>query len=224
MLQELLRNYRKLIPMALLVTLVVLAGTTTFLFGTGVHEAIRQQFAAFGAAMLPHVIHMLIAGIVLNIAWLLHAPLGKALDKIFETMGATPRARNLSTKIIKAGFWALVIFIVLNFTAAEFLSKLAISFGTIGVALTFVLQGVAQDAVCGLLVQFTRKVNEGDEIELDKVKGKVVSVGYLSTIVSVPEGTDHVPNREIWSKTVRVLKPKKSPIILPSGFERNPKA
>lgn len=221
MLQELLRNYRKLIPMVLLVTLVVVAGTTTFLFGKDVHEAIRQQFVAFGASMLPHVIHILIACIALNIAWLLHSPLGKALDKIFETTGVSPRARNLTTKIIKAGYWSLVVFIVLGFTASEFLGKLAISFGTIGVALTFVLQGVAQDAVCGLLVQFTRKVNEGDEIELDKVKGKVVNVGYLSTTVSVPEGTDHVPNREIWSKTVRVLKPKKSPIILPSGFDRN---
>lgn len=221
MLQELLRNYRKLIPTVLLVTLVVVAGTTTFLFGKGVHEAIRQQFVAFGASMLPHVIHILIGCIALNIAWLLHAPLGKALDKIFETTGVSPRARNLTTKIIKAGYWSLIVFVVLGFTASEFLGKLAISFGTIGVALTFVLQGVAQDAVCGLLVQFTRKVNEGDEIELDKVKGKVINVGYLSTTVSVPEGTDHVPNREIWSKTVRVLKPKKSPIILPSGFERN---
>lgn len=221
MLQELLRNYRKLIPTVLLVTLVVVAGSTTFLFGKGVHEAIRQQFVAFGASMLPHVIHILIGCIALNIAWLLHAPLGKALDKIFETTGVSPRARNLTTKIIKAGYWSLIVFVVLGFTASEFLGKLAISFGTIGVALTFVLQGVAQDAVCGLLVQFTRKVNEGDEIELDKVKGKVTNVGYLSTTVSVPEGTDHVPNREIWSKTVRVLKPKKSPIILPSGFERN---
>lgn len=221
MLQELLRHYRKLIPMGLLLTLVVMAGGT-LVFGKDVHEAVRAQFVEFGAAMLPYAIHMLVAFILLNIAWLLYGPLTAGLDRVLDKSGVSPRAKNLSSKILKTAYWGVIIFVVLGITAAEFLSKFAMGFGAIGVALTLALQGVANDAICGLLLQFCRKVNEGDDIEIEgsKVCGKVLSVGYLSTLVKAPNGVDHVPNREIWSKTVRVVKPKSS-IIVPPGVELN---
>lgn len=222
MLKELLRDYRKLLPMGLLVALVILAGLTD-VFSHDVQQSVRQSFVQFGAQLVPYAVHFLIAGLMLNIAWLLYSPLCNGVEKVFCQSGASPRAKSLSIKMLKFFYWAIVIFVVLTICAGDFLSRFAFGFGAIGVAMTLALQGVANDTFCGLLVQFTRKVSEGDEIEIDgtKVKGKVLDVGYLSTKVNTADGTDHVPNREIWSKTVRVLKPKKSSIIIPPGVDLN---
>ena len=220
MIAELMRNYRKLIPMGVLVTLVVIAGGTDF-FSREVHNLVRHTFAEFGSHMLPYAVHLLVGFLMLNVAWLLYSPLCAGVERVFCQSGASPRAKSLSIKLLKFFYWAIVVMLVLSITASEFLGRFALGFGTIGVALTFALQGVANDAICGLLLQFTRKVNEGDEVEIDgtKVKGTVANVGYLSTLVNTAEGVDHVPNRDIWSKTVRVLKPKKSLIIIPPGVD-----
>ena len=84
------------------------------------------------------------------------------------------------------------------------------------------MQGAANDFISGVLLHFSPKLKEGDDISLVglEVKGKVLDIGYLSTRVEGPDGLLVVPNREVWSRAVKVGKPVKapSPIILPPGY------
>ncbi|MBK9620742.1 MAG: mechanosensitive ion channel family protein [Candidatus Obscuribacter sp.] len=81
------------------------------------------------------------------------------------------------------------------------------------------MQGVASDLVCGVFLQMTRRFNVGDNIAIIgmDVKGKIVDVHYLSTLIKVEGGMISIPNRDMWSKPTKVNDPPKSTIIMPDG-------
>jgi hypothetical protein len=72
--------------------------------------------------------------------------------------------------------------------------------------LTLALQGIANDFIAGILLNFSPKCCVGDEIELVglAVKGKVTDIGYVQTVVETPTERFEVPNREVWSRAVKV--------------------
>ena len=214
------QNYRKLLPVLVLFVLLFLAGGTD-VFSQGVHLALREAIVDYFHKLMPFLIELIIAGIMINVAWLFYKPSCTALEKMLERGHASERGRMLSMKLFKFFYWAVAVFVVLGFTAAEFLGRFVIGFGVFGAALTLSLQGAANDFICGLLIQVTRKLTEGDDISLEglAVEGKVVAVGYLSTNIDSEANCIRVPNREIWSRAVKVKKPAKSSILLPPGVE-----
>lgn len=213
-------NYSKLLPMVVLLVLLFLAGGTD-IFSQGVHIALREAIVDYFHKLMPFVIDLIIAAILVNVAWLFYKPSCTALEKMLERGHASERGRILSIKLFKFFYWAVAVFIVLSFTAAELLGRFVIGFGVFGAALTLSLQGAANDFICGLLIQMTRKLSEDDEIKLEgvDVAGKVVAVGYLSTNIDSDANYIRVPNREIWSRAVKIKKPAKSSILLPPGVE-----
>lgn len=213
-------NIRKLLPMAVVV-IVALVAAYTDLFGHGVKETVHALLMDLWETAKPMLKNLLIGLFLVNIAWLLYSPLSSAFEKILCRSGCSPRTKDLSLKLFKFLFWALAVFLLFTFAAADVLGKFVVGFGVFGAALTLSLQGLANDFICGLMIQFSRKINEADNISLDdKIQGKVLSVGYLSTVIDGEGAVIHVPNREIWSRAVRVLKPvpKKSLLWLPPGY------
>lgn len=216
LLQGFAANYRKLIPMAVLITLACLALGTDWL-SKDVHLLLRQAFLDYFHKMLPFAIDLIIGAIMVNVAWLFYRPVCNGFEKMLDRSGASERGRTLSIKLFKFFYWAIVVFMVLTLTAAEILSRFVIGFGVFGAALTLSLQGAANDFICGLLIQVTRKLTENDQIKLEglDVQGTVANVGYLSTTIEAESACIRVPNREIWARAVKVLKPAKSKILLP---------
>jgi len=65
-------------------------------------------------------------------------------------------------------------------------------------------------------------IQKGTSVSLSKLTLKqVVDIGYLSTIVKLPDGEVTIPNKDIWSKPVKVVAESKptSLIILPPGYD-----
>lgn len=213
-------NYRKLLPMFTILALAILVASTNIL-GESVRDTVRSALTELTGQVVPLLKNLLIGLIVFNVAWVLYSPICRGLEKLMVQGGASPRAKELSLKLVKFVYWAFTLFLLFTFAAADVLGKFVVGFGVFGAALTLSLQGLANDFLCGLMIQFARKINEGEEIQIDdKLQGKVRSVGYLSTIIDGETAVIHIPNREIWARAVKVLKPKKSPLILPPGYDR----
>lgn len=213
-------NIGKLLPMLTVLTVALVAAYTN-LFGHGVSETVHAVLMDVWETVKPMAKNLLIGLFLVNIAWLLYSPLCNAFEKVLCRSGCTPRTKDLSVKLFKFLFWALTLFLLFTFAAADVLGKFVVGFGVFGAALTLSLQGLANDFICGLMIQFSRKINEADNISLDeKTQGKVLSVGYLSTIIDGDGAVIHVPNREIWSRAVKVMKPapKKSLLWLPPDY------
>ncbi len=222
LLNALRNNYRKLLPLAAVIALACVAASSN-LFGREVQETVHAALVDLAVTAAPMIKNLIIGLIVFNLAWVFYSPLCSGLEKLMCQSGASPRAKELSLKLLKFVYWALTIFLLFTFAAGDVLGKFVVGFGVFGAALTLSLQGLANDFLCGLMIQFARKINEGDDVSIDegKLQGKVRSVGYLSTIIDGETAVIHVPNREIWARAIKVLKPqpKKSLLILPPGFE-----
>lgn len=215
------KNFGKILPMLTLLLLFGLAAGTD-IFSAPVRDSLRTAALDYFQKLLPFAIDIAIGLFMVNVAWLFYRPVIAGLEKVLEKTSSSQRGKDLALKLAKFFYWAVVLFFVLTLTAAEVIGRFVIGFGVFGAALTLAMQGAANDFICGLLIQLTQKVKEGDNLKLEglDVKGKAVSVGYLSSIIESESDQIRVPNREIWSRAVKVAKPKSS-IILPSGLNKN---
>ncbi len=215
---------RKLLPTILLLTVAIVAGGTD-VFSSQVQEFVSTTFKKRGAELMPMVWDLIIAGVILNLAWLLYEPLKKVALKAFDRTSVSPRGKQLGMKVVQLGFWGIATFLVLSMFASEFMGKFVLGFTLLGAALTLALQGAANDFICGVLMQSTQRVQPGDNIKVIglEVEGKVKDVGYFTTVVEGEDGVLSVPNRKIWESALKVKKPAPSKLILPPSWRQENK-
>jgi small-conductance mechanosensitive channel len=100
-------------------------------------------------------------------------------------------------------FLLLVGFLIILQTIGINLTTLNVLAGAIGVGVGFGLQNVASNFISGLIILFERPVKVGDRIEVDKIDGKVISIGARSTIVRSNDNISViVPNSKFISENV----------------------
>lgn len=210
--QWFLNNRRKLLPMVTVLILGLLAAVTDF-FGQAVREVVSKALEEYATKIVPTVVNLLIAALLLNVAWLLYGPICSGVEVFLKRSGASQRGKDMLAKLLKLGYWGGSVFVVLTLTGSQLLGNLVIGFSVFGAALTLALKDVMNDFICGLFTQGSAKVTEGDVVELEglKVKGKVQSVGYLTTVLVSAEATTRVPNREIWARAVHCPHPQAQP-------------
>ena len=99
--------------------------------------------------------------------------------------------------ILFLGFIVILQTVGINLTALNVLA------GAIGIGVGFGLQNVASNFISGLIILFERPVKVGDRIEVDKIDGKVISIGARSTIVRSNDNIAViVPNSKFISENV----------------------
>lgn len=214
------RNFQKFLPMLLVIVLVTVASVTD-VFSPYIHVTLRQAFLDYFHKMLPFAIDLMFGALMVNIAWVFYKPFCTAFEAVLSKTHASDRGKDLSLKLFKFFYWSVVAVLVLSLTAAEFISRFIVGFGVFGAALTLSLQGAANDFICGLLIQFTRKITEKDEVKVEglDVQGSVREVGMLSTTIESKADVIRVPNREIWARALKTKKPAKSPLLLPPDYQ-----
>jgi small-conductance mechanosensitive channel len=213
---------RKLMPTIILLVIATVAGATD-VFSSQVQDFIQVTMKAKLAELAPFGMNLLIAVIICNIAWLVHGHVKQWAEKAFDRAGATARGKQLGMKVVMLAFWGVLLLIMFSMFAGELMGKFVFGFSVAGAALTFAMQGAANDFICGVLMQFTCRVREGDDMKVIgmEVEGKIRDVGYLSTTVESSDGMLSVPNRKIWESALKVKKTPPSKLILPSGFSRS---
>ena len=89
----------------------------------------------------------------------------------------------------------LVVFLMSLSAAGLQLDKLTVLTGAIGVGLGFGLQGLVNNFVSGLVLQFERPIRVGDVLEMGTLSGEVRHIGIRSSTVRTFQGADVIiPN------------------------------
>jgi len=216
--QSLGQSKKRVLFTLVLIALAVVGGVTDS-FSKVVHASLQQAFVDYFHKLTPFAVSLLVAAIMYNIASIFYKPICAGVEKVLEKSGVPQRGQDLSLKLTKFLYWAVTVFLILSLTESELLGRFVIGFGVFGAALTLALQGAANDFICGVLLQVTRKISVGDQIKIEgiEVEGKVTSVSYLSTVVETEAEMIHVPNREVWSRAIKVAKLHSS-LIIPAGY------
>ncbi len=209
---------RRLSPAILLVVLAVV-GSTTDVFGTRIQEIFGSTLVDTGKRLLPSVVNLIISLCVFSVAWASWSPVKTAVAKLLEKGQASPAGKNGVNMILRLLYWPLAIFLCLGILSPGLMSQLALSVTLIAAALTLAMKDAAGSLIAGITLQFNPHVRIGDEIEVVglAVKGKVVEIGILSTVVETDEERTSVANGELTKRAIKVFKPKKpvSSIIIP---------
>lgn len=183
-----------------------------------------SDIAGLKDKLMPIGVNILIGVLFLSISYLFYKPIKTALIAALDRAGASPRGKTMLVRSMQLGYWLVVVFVVASVVAPDILSKLFLGASILSAAIVLSLQGAAGDLLSGIFLNVTKRFQPGDNIEvigMDKVKGKVVDIGYLSTIVLLADGEITIPNKDIWSKPVKVVADSKpvSKIILPPGYD-----
>lgn len=213
----------KVIP-GLLVLLVIVAGGTDF-FTANVRAMVTKVLQDFGVKFLPFAISCVVGILLISIANHLYKPLVNGVHRLVESTSASQRSKDLLKRLLQAFYWLVVGFMVLSIVAPHLLGTILSNLVLFGAAVVVALQDMAKDVAGGFVLQFgtRKKCNIGDKIQLvglDAVTGVVLEIDLLTTRVKTDKGVVTVPNREMWARSVIVLNPPPSPIILPPGVER----
>jgi len=201
-------KFKKLVPLIIIVGLAsIFAGTDVL--SAAVQTQIVDVFKEYVKGLVPYTANVFVGLIFVCLANLLYDPMKAGLEKALNLSQADERGRRIVSRSVLLAYWLIAIIVGVSFIAPDFLSKLVVGFGLFGAAIALALQGIANDFIAGVLLNFRPKFCVGDEIELIgvAVKGKVVDIGYVLTVLDTAEGTFTVPNREVWSKPVKVTKP-----------------
>lgn len=199
---------RKLIPLIIVIGLAsVVAGTDVL--SAAVQNQVIDVFKEYAKGLVPYTANICVGLIFVCLMNLLYDPMKVGLDKALNLGHADERGKRVVSRAVALVYWVFVVFVGVSFIAPDFLSKLVVGFGLFGAAIALALQGLANDLIAGVMLNFRPKFCLGDEIELIgvAVKGKVRDIGYVLTVLDTADGLITVPNREVWSKPVRVAGP-----------------
>lgn len=108
--------------------------------------------------------------------------IGKIIEKIIDTRNDTEGIRHNLLRINR-----LVTFVFVLIVAASFLFQniyaAAISFGLISLVLGFALQAPITSFIAWLYIVFRRPYQVGNRIQIEGLKGDVIEINYLDTII-----------------------------------------
>jgi small-conductance mechanosensitive channel len=211
--QSIGQTLKKLIPTFVLITLAYLAGGTS-VFDDRVHAVVGKAFTDFGSQLLPFAVNLLVSLVVVNIAYVFYHPVKDGAQKAMVRARASERAQLFGIKALGLTYWFVALLIAMTIVFPDVFSKLLLGASLLGAAITLALQGAANDFICGVLLQFTPKFKVEDQVTIGglaldskDVTGRVTDISYLATTIVTESGVINVPNRELWSRAVKVIDP-----------------
>lgn len=134
------------------------------------------------------------------------------LSKIVSFFASDPvetHSQESNSTKVGLGSWLLLvrIFIIsmglfLALAAAGIpLDKITIILGALGVGIGLGLQSLVNNLVSGLIIAFEKPVNVGDMIEINGKPGKMKSIGFRSSVVTLADGAALIiPNGDLLSQ------------------------
>jgi len=150
-----------------------------------------QYIAAFEALALKIVtalVFLIFASVVIN-----HS--GKVVRKIFSRKFEEETILNLMESIGKGLLWfsaALITLSILGFS--EIAAALGTAAGFVALGVSLALKNVLSDTVAGVYLAKDPDFNNGDQVEVDGVKGEIKDVGLRKSRLKLEDGNLRVIN------------------------------
>ncbi|WP_041081833.1 mechanosensitive ion channel family protein [Thermotoga profunda] len=136
------------------------------------------------------------------ISYIVYRVLYGMIIKSTEKLGKEFKMKNTVKLILGTIITLIVLMVLLNIWHISLLPYLT-AFGVTGFIVGLAFQEPLSNLMSGILVLITRKLKEGDVIEIDGTIGIVEVVNYNHTILKTFDGKSVIiPNRQVWSEKV----------------------
>lgn len=140
--------------------------------------------------------------LIVVVAKVLAAVVGRSLDRVFETRGLDRGLRFATTKITRYVIITVGVFVAIGTLGID-TSAIMAGGAVLLVGIGFGLQKLAENFISGLLVLIERPIKKGDFIDAGGVLGTVDDIGLRATrVMSRDNVAVIVPNSYLMSNTV----------------------
>ncbi|MCS7202476.1 MAG: mechanosensitive ion channel family protein [Dictyoglomus sp.] len=146
--------------------------------------------------------NLILSGIILIICYFIHRFILKGINSIALRTGKeikTPKTVSMLIGFLIFGFGIAIVLSIWNVNITPYLTGLGIS----GVVLGLAFQEPLTNFLSGIMVLVTRKVFEGEMVDIDGISGIIDIVEMNHTRVQTFDGKlVLIPNRKVWSGIV----------------------
>ena len=140
-------------------------------------------------------IRILTAAVFLVLAGIGIKYIGKIVREILSRKFGEETVINLLETVVKVLLWFSVALITLSILGfGEIAAALGTAAGFVALGVSFALKNVLSDTVAGIYLAKDPDFNNGDEVEVDGVKGEIKEVGLRKTRINLEEGNLRVIN------------------------------
>jgi small-conductance mechanosensitive channel len=145
---------------------------------------------------------LLTAILIVIVARILAAVVGRSVDRVFEARGLERGLRFATIKITRYVILTIGVFVAIGTLGID-TSAIMAGGAVLLVGIGFGLQKLAENFISGLLVLIERPIKKGDFIDAGGVLGTVEDIGLRATRVMSRDGVMVIlPNSNLMSSTV----------------------
>jgi len=121
-----------------------------------------------------------------------------ATNRFTQSIGGKEK-KGIGSWLLIIRISIIIIGLLLAFAAAGIpMDRVTIIVSALSVGIGFGLQTLVNNLVSGLIISFEKPLTVGDIIEIGTQSGTVKSIGFRSSIISIPNGSDMViPNGDL---------------------------
>ncbi|HRP83340.1 MAG TPA: mechanosensitive ion channel [Saprospiraceae bacterium] len=113
---------------------------------------------------------------------------GRIIERLIDSRTETEGARHNLIRITRLLTIVFVLIVVVSFLFQN-LYAVAISFGLISLVLGFALQAPTTSFIAWLFIIFRKPYQVGDRVQIGTLRGDVIEISYLDTILEEVSGT-----------------------------------
>jgi len=163
-----------------------------------------RELANLGRAALGALPLMLLAVVVLPLAWMLSRLFGRLARRLFALRVDSPLLLDVLAAAVAAPVFLLGLYVVLQVAG---LTGLAFSVlggaGVIGIVVGFAFRDIGENFLASLLLSVRRPFRAGDLVRVADQTGFVQSLNARSTLLLSPEGNHiQIPNATVFKNVI----------------------
>ncbi|MCI0456232.1 MAG: mechanosensitive ion channel [Gemmataceae bacterium] len=166
-------------------------------------EALLNSFLLF----LPR----LLTGLVILIGfWVVGAMIERLVRRLTAARRLDPGLTSFLARAAKITLLLLGLLTALGTLGLD-VTALVASLGLTGLAIGLAMKDMISNAVSGILLLLYKPFCHGDQITIDPHKGRVIEINLRYTVLDSEDKTIFVPNANLFTNVVTVLKPESAP-------------
>ena len=170
-------------------------------------ETLRDQLQSMAKGAVEMLPTLAIALIIFIITWLVAKSAVKIADRITRRTEMRTDLKRLIDTLVKLAIWIVGVTIALTIAIPSFtLGGLVAGLGVGALAIGFAFQDIFENFLAGVLLMLRDKMNVGDVIEFEGIRGRVEKTTLREThIRQLSNELTVVPNSMLFKNPVQIL-------------------
>lgn len=167
-------------------------------------EEFYATFAAWGTSIVRNIPNILVALVVLLIAFFLDDRVQRSVERLVGLRKGQREVARLLGRMARIGVLIFAVLIVVSiFQWNQILTTFIASLGIAGLVIAFALQDITKNFAAGVLLLILRPFRLDDTIKVKEFEGVVTDISLRATTLRTANGEEVlVPNADVYSSPI----------------------